>query len=157
MDDIVIPETGFKASWNLNNSSTWAIDPGSVKQVGCIHTCQGLEFDYVGVIIGDDLRYENGKVITDFTKRAHSDKSLNGLLGKARQRGDSAEKRQALKQIDQIIRNTYRTLLTRGMKGCYVYCTNKALAQHLKDTATKTQQNMQFATGEHGTKMAAER
>ena len=157
VDDIVIPETGFKASWNLNNSSTWAIDPDSVKQVGCIHTCQGLEFDYVGVIIGDDLRYENGKVITDFTKRAHSDKSLNGLLGKARQRGDSAEKRQALKQIDQIIRNTYRTLLTRGMKGCYVYCTNKALAQYLKDTATKTQQNMQFATGEHGTKMAAER
>jgi len=64
--DIVIPEHNFGMSWNLNNTSTWAIDEDSVKQSGVIHTCQGLEFDYVGVIIGDDLRYENETVITDY-------------------------------------------------------------------------------------------
>ena len=63
--DIVIPEYNFEMSWNLGNSQTWAIDPMSVNEVGCIHTCQGLEFDYVGVIIGDDIRYEDGEIVTD--------------------------------------------------------------------------------------------
>jgi uncharacterized protein len=57
----------------LDSSTTWAIDENSVYEAGCIHTCQGLEFDYVGVIIGDDLRYGNGEVITDYTKRAKTD------------------------------------------------------------------------------------
>ncbi|MDT3360194.1 MAG: DUF2075 domain-containing protein, partial [Spirochaetota bacterium] len=96
-------------------------------QVGCIHTTQGLEFSYVGVIIGNDLRFEKGRVITDFSKRAKSDKSLHGLIGKVR-KGDI----QATKDVDIIIRNTYRTLMSRGMKGCYVYCTDKALAQFLR-------------------------
>ena len=43
----------FEMSWNLGSSTTWAIDPESVNEIGCIHTCQGLEFDYVGVIIGE--------------------------------------------------------------------------------------------------------
>ena len=69
----------FEMSWNLSNTTTFAIDDSSVNEVGCIHTSQGLEFDYVGVIIGDDLRYEDGKVITDFTKRARTDQSLKGI------------------------------------------------------------------------------
>ena len=44
-----------------------------------VFTCQGLEFDYVGVIIGEDIRYENGKIITDFTKRDSGDKSIKGI------------------------------------------------------------------------------
>ena len=51
--DIVIDD--FSMSWNLGNSQTWAIDKTSVNEIGCIHTSQGLEFDYVGVIIGEDL------------------------------------------------------------------------------------------------------
>ena len=113
--------------WNLSSDQTFAISKSSIRQVGCIHTTQGLEFSYVGVIIGDDLRYENGEVTTDFTKRAKSDKSLHGLIGKAK-KGDI----QAEKDIDIIIRNTYRTLMSRGMKGCYIYCTDKALAQYLR-------------------------
>ena len=65
--DITIPES------NLGNSSTWAIDKESVNEIGCIHTCQGLEFYYVGVITGDDLGYENGHIVTDYTKRAKTD------------------------------------------------------------------------------------
>jgi DUF2075 family protein len=116
--------------WNLSESKLpFAIDEQSVNQIGCIHTTQGLEFNYVGVIIGDDLRYENDKVISDFTKRAKSDKSLNGIKTLARKKNPDA-----LKRCDEIIRNTYRTLMTRGMKGCYVYCTDKELASYLKES-----------------------
>ena len=127
--DIQIPEYNFEMSWNLRNSTTWAIDSESVNEVGCIHTCQGLEFDYIGVIIGDDLRYENNHIVTDYTKRAKTDTSLNGIKKIAKEQGQEV----ANKIADNIIKNTYRTLMTRGMKGCYVYCTNKELAEYLKD------------------------
>lgn len=125
--DITIPEYNFAMSWNLGNSQTWAIDPNSVNEVGCIHTCQGLEFDYVGVIIGNDLRYEDGQVITDFTKRASTDNSLKGIKTMYK---NNPEK--ALKIANEIIKNTYRTLMTRGQKGCYIYCEDKTLADYIR-------------------------
>jgi DUF2075 family protein len=123
--DITIDD--FSMYWNLRGDGTYAITKESINQVGCIHTTQGLEFSYVGVIIGNDLRYEKGKVITDYTKRAKTDQSLKGLKGRIK-KGDQ----EAMKTADIIIRNTYRTLLSRGMKGCYVYCTDAGLAQFLK-------------------------
>lgn len=122
----------FEMSWNLGSSSTWAIDPESVNEIGCIHTCQGLEFDYVGVIIGEDLRYDDG-IITDFTKRARTDQSLKGLKGLYKK-----NKEEALKIADRIIKNTYRTLLTRGQKGCYIYCVDKDLQEYLKKRLKKS-------------------
>lgn len=121
----------FEMSWNLGSSSTWAIDPESVNEIGCIHTCQGLEFDYVGVIIGEDLRYDDC-IITDFTKRARTDQSLKGLKGLYKK-----NKEEALKIADRIIKNTYRTLLTRGQKGCYIYCVDKDLQEYLKKRLKK--------------------
>lgn len=117
----------FEISWNLKNTTTFAIDETSVSEAGCIHTSQGLEFDYVGVIIGNDLRYENGKVITDFTKRAKTDQSLKGIKKIYK---ENPQKAQQL--ADEIIKNTYRTLMTRGMKGCYVYCVDDSLAAYLR-------------------------
>ena len=125
--DIEFPQYDFKMKWNLNNTSTWAIDADSVNEVGCIHTSQGLEFDYVGVIIGKDLRYENGKIVTDFKERASTDRSLRGIGAMYKR-----EPEKALKIADEIIKNTYRTLMTRGTKGCYIYCEDKALAEHIK-------------------------
>ena len=127
--DIVIPEYNFEMSWNLGNSQTWAIDSTSVNEVGCIHTCQGLEFDYVGVIIGEDLRYEDEHIVTDYTKRAKTDQSLKGINKIAREKGVDI----ANKIANSIIKNTYRTLMTRGMKGCYVYCVDKNLQKYLKE------------------------
>ncbi|WP_407272049.1 DNA/RNA helicase domain-containing protein [Radiobacillus sp. PE A8.2] len=124
--DIQIEEHNFGISWNLDNTATWAIDDASIDEAGCIHTCQGLEFDYVGVIIGDDLRYENGRVVTDYTKRAKSDQSLKGIKKMVKENPDQAEE-----IADKIIRNTYRTLMTRGQKGCYVHCTDKNLEEYL--------------------------
>lgn len=117
----------FEISWNLKNTSTFAIDETSINEAGCIHTSQGLEFDYVGVIIGDDLRYENGQVITDFTKRAKTDQSLKGIKTLFKENPEKART-----VADEIIKNTYRTLMTRGMKGCYVYCTDEKLAAYLR-------------------------
>lgn len=126
--DITIPEFGFEMSWNLGNSETWAIDPDSINEAGCIHTCQGLEFDYVGVIIGPDMGYdpETGEIVTDASKRAKTDKSLFGLKKRY-----SEEERPII--ADRIIKNTYRVLMTRGMKGCYVYCTDCNLSDYLKN------------------------
>lgn len=131
--DIVIPKYNFGMSWNLGNSSTWAIDKESINEIGCIHTCQGLEFDYVGVIIGDDLRYENGRIVTDYTKRAKTDQSLKGINKIAKEIGLE----EASKIVDTIIKNTYKTLMTRGMKGCYIYCTDKNLQEYLKSNIIK--------------------
>jgi len=122
----------FEMSWNLKNGEPFAVSETSINEVGCIHTSQGLEFDYVGVIIGDDLRYENGRVITDFTKRASTDQSLKGIKGLYKQNPLEAKRR-----ADEIIKNTYRTLLSRGMKGCYVYCTDKELEKYLKKRLEK--------------------
>jgi len=126
--DIHMPEYNFGMSWNLDSTATWAIDSNSVHEAGCIHTCQGLEFDYVGVIIGDDLRCVNGQLVTDHTKRAKTDQSLKGLskLMKADQaKGENV--------ADEIIRNTYRTLMTRGQKGCFVFCTDKELENYFRE------------------------
>lgn len=118
----------FEMSWNLGNTTTFAIDEDSVNEIGCIHTSQGLEFDYAGVIIGDDMRYEDGHVVTDFTKRAKTDQSLKGIKKLYKEDPEFA-----LKEADEIIKNTYRTLMTRGMKGCYVYCTDRNLASYLRE------------------------
>ena len=130
--DITFEKYDFGMSWNLGNSQTWAIDHNSVNEVGCIHTCQGLEFDYIGVIIGDDIRYENDLIVTDYKKRAKTDQSLKGINKMILENRD-----EAIKQADQIIKNTYRTLMTRGMKGCYVYFTNNELREYFKNKIAK--------------------
>lgn len=123
--DIVIGD--FEMSWNLEGGEAFAISPTSINEVGCIHTTQGLEFEYVGVIIGDDLRYEDGRIITDYTKRAKSDQSIKGLKKMAQ-----SDPERAQKLGDEIIKNTYRTLMTRGMKGCCVFATDPGLEAYLK-------------------------
>ena len=122
--DIVIGDFGM--SWNLENY-TFALDDRSIDQAGCIHTTQGLEFDYVGILIGEDLRYVNGRVVTDYTKRAHTDQSLRGL-GSLIRKDPAAGRAKA----DELIKNTYRTIMTRGMKGCYIYCCDEALADYFR-------------------------
>lgn len=126
--DIEIPDHGYRKRWNLSNDgSLWIVAPDSIDEVGCIHTCQGLEVDYVGVIVGDDFVVRNGKVICQPEKRATSDKSIFGW--KKLLKDQPIEGKQ---QLDLIIKNTYRTLMTRGMKGCYIYCTDKEAADYFR-------------------------
>ncbi|MDA0830871.1 MAG: DUF2075 domain-containing protein [Proteobacteria bacterium] len=127
--DISIPNYDFGMQWNLDtDGSLWIQAPDSVSEVGCIHTCQGLEVDYVGVIIGDDLIVRNGEVITNPNARAKTDKSISGFKKLLKTNPDLANKK-----ADGIIRNTYRTLMTRGMKGCYVFCADPETQAYFQD------------------------
>jgi DUF2075 family protein/DNA replication protein DnaC len=127
--DISLPNFDFGMQWNLDtDGSLWIQAPDSVSEVGCIHTCQGLEVDYIGVIIGDDLIVRNGEVITNPNARAKTDKSISGFKKLLKTNPDLA-----IKKADGIIRNTYRTLMTRGMKGCYVFCTDPETQAYFQD------------------------
>lgn len=126
--DIEIAEHGYRRRWNLSSDgSLWIVAPESVEEIGCIHTCQGLELDYVGVIIGPDLVVRDQQVVCRPEHRASSDRSIQGYK-KALKADPVAVKT----RLDRIIKNTYRTLMTRGMKGCYVYCTDVETAAHFR-------------------------
>lgn len=109
-NDVEIAEYDFQMPWNSRKiGTTWAIDPRGIDQVGCVHTAQGLEFDYVGVIIGADLRFDSATLeyFTNWTE-------YKDMAGKKGLKGD-------LVKMNQYVRNIYKVLMTRGMKGCYVY------------------------------------
>lgn len=126
--DIIIPEHNFEMQWNLGaDGMLWIIQPESVNQVGCIHTCQGLEVDYVGVIVGPDLIYREGKVLVDPSKRSKMDTSVFGYKSKLKENPENAK---AL--VKSVIKNTYRTLMSRGMKGCYIYFTDKETENYFR-------------------------
>jgi len=125
--DIVIGEN-YSRQWNLDqDGNLWIVAENSVEQVGCIHTCQGLEVEYIGVIIGPDLIVRGGQVVTAPDQRDRHDKSIRGY--KKRMKEDLE---QAKRDTDLIIKNTYRTLMTRGMKGCYLYCTDPETADYFR-------------------------
>jgi uncharacterized protein len=116
-DDVVIGD--FRMTWEAKNdmktapgippAKLWAYDPNGVSQMGSIYTIQGFEFDYVGVIFGDDLAW-------DPTRRT--------WVGKPEKSADAAVKRDKPNFV-RYAKNAYRVLLTRGMTGCYVYFMNK--------------------------------
>ena len=123
--DIKINE--FEISWNLGQNQTFAIDD-SINEAGCIHSVQGLEFDYVGVIIGMDMKYRNNHVITDYESHGSADPSFKGIK-KMLKYSES----EARKTADKLIKNAYRVLLTRGAKGCYVYCQDEEYRKYIKN------------------------
>lgn len=129
LNDIEFKEDNFAMQWNLvDDGYSYLIAPNSINQVGCIHTCQGLELEYVGVIIGPDLIVRDGKIITDPSKRAKTDKSLNGYKRDLKIGIEGTEEKAV-----SIIKNTYRTLMTRGLKGCYIYSPDEETRNYLRD------------------------
>lgn len=126
--DITIPQFSFSKQWNFNSQEPWLLGEHSINQIGCIHTCQGLELDYVGVIVGPDMSYKGNRVVTDGFKRSSNDQSLKGFKTLARTNPSKAQQ-----VADNIIKNTYRTLMSRGMKGCYVYFCDESLTKHFRE------------------------
>lgn len=116
VSDIVIDEYNFAMPWNSRTQPhTWAVDPDKADQIGCIHTSQGLEFDYVGVIIGYDLRYDpENKTLYSNYQEYYDSTGKKGLKNNP-------------DELNRLIRNIYRVLMSRGMKGCYVYCRDEHL------------------------------
>jgi DUF2075 family protein len=104
----------------------------ALEDIGCSHTSQGLELDYVGVIVGPDFKIKDGELVSDPKGRARTDVSLHGY--KKEMEVDPVG---ASAKADKIIRNTYRTLMTRGMKGCYIYCTDSEVAKYFQDRLSR--------------------
>ena len=118
---------GFKRPWNARHDAThlargipkaqlWAYEPGGLNQIGCVYTAQGFEFDYVGVIFGKDLIY---------------DMDGQKWVGNKEESGDPVVRRSRDRFMD-LIKNTYRVLLSRGLKGCYVYFMDKDTERFFK-------------------------
>jgi DUF2075 family protein len=125
--DVEVPEFDFRLPWNSRKiGTTWAMDEGGVSQVGCIHTSQGLEFDYVGVIVGKDLRFDvgSGRYVTEW----NSYKDRNGKKGM----------KEKPEELNLLVRNIYKVLMTRGIKGCYVYFEDKEMEKIFKERLAAT-------------------
>ena len=114
------PESRILAS-GIPKSNVWAHDPNGIDQIGCVYTAQGFEFDYAGVIFGNDLFY-------DFDEQSWKGNPQNSA--------DGVVKRSKEKFVD-LVKNTYRVLLSRGMKGCYVYFLDEDTEKFFKSRIEK--------------------
>jgi len=106
------PDAGRLAQ-GIPSSNFWASAPSGLDQVGCVYTAQGFEFDYVGIIFGLDLRYDWNK---------------NSWVGDKTHSYDAVVKRSGPQFLD-LVKNTYRVLFTRGIKGCYVHFIDEGTRQ----------------------------
>jgi DUF2075 family protein len=106
--------TGLKPG--IPRSHHWAYDPGGIGQVGCIYTAQGFDFDYAGVLWGRDLRYDWDQM---------------EWVGDRTQSFDTAVKRNAERFLANV-KNTYRVLLTRAMKGCLIHFVDKGTERFVR-------------------------
>ena len=116
--DYDIEIDGLKLVWNSTNVD-WVNSSNAIKEVGCIHTVQGYDLNYVGVIIWPEVRYskDDHRLIIDRKKY----RDFNGGRGIA----DPAE-------LDRYIVNIYKTLLTRGIHGTYIYAVDKDMNEYIQ-------------------------
>ncbi len=114
---------GFQLIWN-STAHDWVNSPNAINEVGCIHTVQGYDLNYVGVIIGPEFYYDvaNNKFAVDREKYF----DINGRNGVS----DPEE-------LERYIINIYKTLLTRGIKGTYIYIVDENLRNYFKNLIYK--------------------
>lgn len=107
---------GLKLVWN-SMAQDWVNSPNAINEVGCIHTVQGYDLNYVGVVVGPELSYDekNNKLVVDPKKYM----DINGK----RSISDP-------KELERYVINIYKTLLTRGIKGTFLYIVDKKLAKY---------------------------
>jgi len=131
--DVVIGD--YKRPWNLREardgnpaSNLWAYNEKGFGQVGCVYSAQGFEFDYIGVIIGNDIVYDINTQSWISMKNNHK----GNMISQSKLRGMSD------KQYQSIVKNIYRVLLSRGMKGCFVYFMDKNTENYIKTRIKKS-------------------
>ena len=110
---------GSKLIWN-STPQDWVNSPNAINEVGCIHTVQGYDLNYVGVIIGPEFAYDLERKIFKVDKDKYFD--TNGRNGISDPR-----------ELEKYIINIYKTLLTRGIKGTYVYVCDENLREYFKE------------------------
>jgi len=117
--DVSIEAYDFKMPWNSRKvGSRWALADVGKEQIGCIHTVQGLEFDYIGVIVGRELSFDFSSLTYIANWNAYKDNyGKKGLKDNP-------------KELSKLIRNIYKVLMTRGMKGCYVFFEDESVKKY---------------------------
>ena len=114
LEDITIE--GHKYIWNMNNIE-WILRPSAIDEIGCIHTTQGYDLNYVGVIFGEEINYDKDTNQITIDPSKHFDSNV--------QRGTS------LDELKRFLINSYKVMMSRGIKGCYVYACNPELKEYL--------------------------
>lgn len=138
----IVDKNKYFYSWNRNDVKNWSVNPDTIDEVGCVHTVLGQEFDYTGVIIGDDLKYVDGRVLPDpdentqFMRYDNDSKRVNGMPTSRKDRNSvkrlsRGRDSRRMDEARELVRNHYHILLTRGKKGCYIYCTDPDLRDYL--------------------------
>lgn len=117
--DFNLDDGKFRMKWNKKVSYSYINDLTQFDHIGCIHTIQGVDMDYAGVIIGKDLTFREGKITYNPSENAKSDKA-------------SGIRNAPIDTAKKLIRNTYKVLLTRAIHGTYVYCEDKELNEYIK-------------------------
>jgi hypothetical protein len=116
---------GMEFRWN-STQDNWIGSKESVNEVGSIYTVQGDDLNYVGIIIGNDLIYRNGKLI--FNRDACAD---SGAMKRSQRQVANKEEINEEDILDQVLR-TYRILMNRAVKGIYIYACDKELREYLE-------------------------
>ena len=111
--------SGHRYRWNTVNKD-WVNSPDSIDEIGCIHTIQGYDLNYAGVIFGNEIRFDNVKREIYIEKSSYYDMQGKTALNKE-------------EDLKEYILNIYMTLMTRGIKGTYVYVCNNELRDYLKE------------------------
>ncbi len=117
-EEVDIDLEGLKLRWNSQNTD-WVNSKNAANEVGCIHTVQGYDLNYAGVIIGPELGYDLEKKEFIFYREHYKDR--NGHQGVRDE-----------EEIKRYILNIYKTLLTRAIKGTYIYAVDPDLNEYLK-------------------------
>lgn len=133
-DGTLVPDVrigDWSKPWNLKGdrsvggapaAALWATDPAGFDQVGCVYTAQGFEYDYSGVILGPDFVWRDDRWVA--LRAANKDPDF-----KNRTKVSDAD-------FDRLVRNVYKVLLTRGMRGVALYSTDRQTQEHLRKLAT---------------------
>ena len=116
---------GVKFRWNTTQNN-WIGSKNAPKEVGCIYTVQGDDLNYVGIIIGNDLIYRDGKLI--FNRDACAD---TGAMKRSQRQVANGEQITEDDMLEQVLR-TYRILMNRAVKGVYIYACDDELREYLK-------------------------
>ena len=99
------------------NNIEWILRPSAIDEIGCIHTTQGYDLNYVGVIFGEEINYDKDTNQITIDPSKHFDSNV--------QRGTS------LDELKRFLINSYKVMMSRGIKGCYIYACNPELKEYL--------------------------
>lgn len=129
-DSTLVPDVrigSWERPWNLKGdrrvadappAPLWASDPGGFGQVGCVYTAQGFEYDWNGVIIGADLVWRDGRMVSQ--RKQNKDPDFRDI------------RRVSDADFDRLVRHVYKVLLTRGMVGTVIYSVDPETRHHLR-------------------------